>query len=79
LFALGFEQVRPLFANELRLPTHIDMDNAAGETVYAHIRQETSLIKPDGHLVPEFLLRIDGDDAWWRWSDESCPQSPPTG
>jgi hypothetical protein len=20
--------------------------------------------------VPEFLLHIDGTEAWWRWSDE---------
>jgi hypothetical protein len=29
-----------------------------------------SLAAPDGHLVPEFLLHIDGSEAWWRWSDE---------
>lgn len=25
---------------------------------------------PDGREVPEFLLHVDGEDAWWRWSDE---------
>jgi hypothetical protein len=28
-----------------------------------------------GALVPEFLLHIDGEDAWWRWSDESFTQA----
>lgn len=25
---------------------------------------------PDGRPVPEFLLHIEGADAWLRWSDE---------
>ncbi|MEV6847472.1 hypothetical protein [Actinoplanes sp. NPDC051411] len=25
---------------------------------------------PEGNEVPEFLLHIQGDEAWWRWSDE---------
>jgi hypothetical protein len=28
------------------------------------------LTYPDGRDVPEYLLHIDGDEAWWRWSDE---------
>ena len=25
---------------------------------------------PDGGHVPEFMLHMAGDKAWWRWSDE---------
>jgi hypothetical protein len=25
---------------------------------------------PDGRDVPEWLLHIDGDEAWWRWADD---------
>jgi hypothetical protein len=24
--------------------------------------------------VPGFLLHVDGEDAWWRWSDETVPR-----
>ena len=40
------------------------------EDAYHRIRVEVSLAAPDGHLVPEFLLHIDGSEAWWRWTDE---------
>ncbi len=37
---------------------------------YNAIRTVVTLRYPEGHEVPEFLLHIDGDVAWWRWSDE---------
>ena len=37
---------------------------------YENIRSEVRLCYPDGRVVPEFLLHIRGEDAWWRWSDE---------
>jgi hypothetical protein len=34
------------------------------------VADAVSLAYPDGRRVPEFLLHIDGLEAWWRWSDE---------
>ncbi|MBX6751337.1 MAG: hypothetical protein IRY85_17015 [Micromonosporaceae bacterium] len=34
------------------------------------------LRNPEGRDVPEFLLHIDGDQAWWRWSDEPFDEDP---
>ena len=66
----GFEDVRPLFAEELRLLDDIENDSAAWETAYDAIRAIIILRYPAGGEVPEFLLHVDGDEAWWRWSDE---------
>ena len=68
----NFDVLRPLFDDEVRLPQ--DDDDVAWETAYDRIRQAVSLIAPDGQAVPEFLLHIDGQDAWWRWSDEPFPR-----
>jgi len=68
----GFAEVRPLFVEELPLIDEIDSDDgAAWDAVYARIRATVRLVYPDGRNVPEFILHIDGDLAWWRWSDES--------
>jgi hypothetical protein len=66
----AFDELRPLFAEELRLLDRLDQDVEAWEAAYDRIRQEVILERPDGFAVPEFLLHIDGQDAWWRWSDE---------
>ena len=42
----------------------------AWETTYARVRAATYLVDPGGVRMPEFLLHIDGDEAWWRYSDE---------
>ena len=68
----GFDVLRPLFDDEVRLSE--DDDDVAWEAAYDRIRQAVSLIAPDGQAVPEFLLHIDGQDAWWRWSDEPFPR-----
>jgi hypothetical protein len=68
--AHGFEKVRPLFEEELRSLEHIDHDLGAWETAYESIRNTVNLLYPEGHPVPEFLLHIRGEDAWWRWGDE---------
>jgi hypothetical protein len=47
-----------------------DDDDDAWEAAYDRVRAAVSLIAPDGQAVPEFLLHIEGQDAWWRWSDE---------
>lgn len=69
----GFEALRPLFDDEVRL-SEDDDDADAWEAAYDRIRQAVGLIAPDGRAVPEFLLHIDGEDAWWRWSDEPFPE-----
>ena len=65
----GFDDVRPMFEDELRLLDQLDDHIPAWEAVYQQIRQTVTLIKPDRRAVPEFLLHIDGRQAWWRWSD----------
>jgi hypothetical protein len=39
------------------------------EEAYDEIRRRVSLVAPSGP-VPEFLLPVEGDRAWFRWSDE---------
>jgi hypothetical protein len=34
------------------------------------LRAVVSLAGPDGIAVPEYLLHVDGEQAWWRWADE---------
>lgn len=67
----GFGAVRPLFEEELRALEHIDDDLGSWQAAYDRIRRAVSLHYPDGRPAPEFLLHVDGEDAWWRWSDES--------
>jgi hypothetical protein len=72
----GFELVEPLFEDELRhLNSSLDEETDAWTQAYERIRSETSLTDPDGILVPEYLLHIAGDEAWWRWADEPFPAS----
>lgn len=69
----GFERVRPLFEEELRLLDAVDDDVDAWEAAYGQVRGAVSLAAPDGRRVPEFLLHVQGEIAWWRWSDEPFP------
>ncbi|MFJ3308888.1 hypothetical protein ACIPSA_38750 [Streptomyces sp. NPDC086549] len=64
----GFDSVRHLFVRELALAERDD-DWEQWERAYDEIRRRVSLSSPDGP-VPEFLLHIEGDRAWFRWSDE---------
>lgn len=66
----GWAEVQPLFAEELRLLDHIDDETASWEASYDAVREAVVLRYPDGEAVPEFLLHVDGQEAWWRWSDE---------
>jgi hypothetical protein len=72
----GFEDVRPLFARELELLNQLDDDVDTWESAYGAVRAAVTLKYPDGNDVPEFLLHIDGDQAWWRWSDEPFDEEP---
>ncbi len=78
----GFEQVRPLFEDELRALEHIHDDQAAWQSAYDNICRAVSLMYPAddpvsraADRVPEFLLHIDGEYAWWRWADEPFSQA----
>jgi hypothetical protein len=66
----GIEDVLPLFAEELLRLEGIDDDTESWEQAYNAIRIVVTLRDPEGNEVPEFLLHIDADEAWWRWSDE---------
>lgn len=70
----GFEDVRPLFDEELRLLDDVDNHVDAWEAAYQQVRETVTLKYPEGSDVPEFLLHIDGAEAWWRWSDEAFDQ-----
>ncbi|GGT09440.1 hypothetical protein GCM10010156_77740 [Planobispora rosea] len=43
--------------------------------VYEEIRKTLCLVAPSGP-VPEFLLSIEGGEAWLRWSDRSFDDAP---
>lgn len=66
----GFEAVASLFAEDLKLLNAAVLDVEAFEKVQNEIRRQTSLTDPDGRDVAEYLLHIEGDRAWWRWSYE---------
>ena len=70
----GFAEVRPLFDDELRWAELMDEEPERWEAAYRRVREAVSLVAPDGQPVPEFLLYIEGADAWWRWSDEPFPE-----
>lgn len=73
----AFDELRPLFVDELRLLDRLDQDVEAWEAAYDRVRREVILERPDGFAVPEFLLHVDGEEAWWRWSDEPFPRDDP--
>lgn len=66
----GFGGLRPLFAEELRLLDDIENNVDQWEAAYDEIRQSLTLLFPDGTTVPEYLLHVKNDDAWWRWNDQ---------
>jgi hypothetical protein len=65
--APAFATWKPLFDRELALMEEEDWDE--WETIVAEIRDNLLLAAPGGP-VAEFLLHIEGDRAWFRWSDE---------
>jgi hypothetical protein len=72
--APGFAEVRELFEADLRAAERVEDDDsdealAAADTAQQRIRDAVRLTYPDGADVPEFMLHVDGDQAWWRWSD----------
>jgi hypothetical protein len=69
-----FASVEPLFRAELELLNTLDDNIDEYDEAYEKIRAATTLHHPDGRAVADFLLHIDADQAWFRWSDE--PDSP---
>lgn len=72
--AIGFAEIRPLFDEEFRPLEFFDDELEQWEAAYRRIREVVRLLAPDGRPAPEFLLHIEGDDAWWRGRDESFPE-----
>jgi hypothetical protein len=69
----AFEPLRPLFQKEAQLVQALEDDDRpanAWSSAYEQVRATVHLLSPDGAQVPEFLLHIDGDEAWWRYSEE---------
>ncbi|MFF7215066.1 hypothetical protein ACFZAU_31760 [Streptomyces sp. NPDC008238] len=82
--APAFARVGPLFARELDLmqtamtaPAEDDEPWAAWEAAYAEVRRAVTLSSPSGP-VAEFLLHIEDDQAWFRWSDEPFDDDSPS-
>ncbi|MFG2127367.1 hypothetical protein ACGFNV_06140 [Streptomyces sp. NPDC048751] len=65
----AYDTVQALFARDLALLDDADEHLEEWEAAYDELRRHVSLSSPDGP-VPEFLLHIEGDRAWFRWSDE---------
>ncbi|WP_055500282.1 hypothetical protein [Streptomyces albus] len=63
----GFAEVKPWFDEVLALVESNDFERV--DAAYDRIPRELTLVSPAGP-VADFLLFIDGDDAWFRWSDE---------
>ncbi|WFE26672.1 hypothetical protein O7623_25820 [Solwaraspora sp. WMMD791] len=68
----AFAPLRPIFDAELRALRRAEdgSDDGAWDRAYQQVRAAVVLIDPAGVAVPELLLHVDGDQAWWRWSDE---------
>ena len=73
----AFDELRPLFVEELRLLDRLDQDVEAWEAAYDRVRREVILERPDAFAVPEFLLHVDGEYARWRSGDEPFPGDDP--
>ncbi|MFF0644474.1 hypothetical protein ACFYVV_12780 [Streptomyces tendae] len=70
----AYGAVRDLFVRELALVEGDGAEcRAEWEAVRAEIERRVRLVSPDGP-VAEFLLHIEGDRAWFRWSDEPFEQ-----
>ncbi|MFE4368734.1 hypothetical protein ACFRMN_10915 [Streptomyces sp. NPDC056835] len=70
----GFAAVRPLFDRELSLLDRVNEEPDAWEAAYDDVVRAVTLVSPDGP-VPEFLLHIQHDQAWFRWSDTPFPDA----
>lgn len=65
----GFEEFRPLFAEQERAVDEEDWERA--DACYARIRRALTMTFPDGGPVAEFMLQIHADGtAGWRRHDK---------
>ncbi|MEW1914820.1 hypothetical protein AB0442_41755 [Kitasatospora sp. NPDC085895] len=64
----GYPAVAPWFAETLALLEAEEHEERFDEA-YDRIAEALTLSSPEGP-VAEFLLHIDGDQVWFRWSDE---------
>ncbi|RNG36022.1 hypothetical protein [Streptomyces botrytidirepellens] len=65
----GFEEFRPLFAEQERAIDEEDWERA--DACYTQIRGALTMTFPDGSPVAEFMLHIHDDGtAGWRWHHE---------
>ncbi|MEU1132959.1 hypothetical protein ABZ383_24375 [Streptomyces sp. NPDC005900] len=64
---LAFTHVKPWFDEALANMEADDFERF--DAAYDRIPQELTLMSPSGP-VADFLLHIDGDEAWFRWSEE---------
>ncbi|WP_328414630.1 hypothetical protein OG470_20690 [Micromonospora sp. NBC_00389] len=60
----GLAEVRPLLVEELRVLNGVDEDVESWERTCEAVRNAVTLRRPEGQEVREFLLHIDGDQAW---------------
>ena len=64
-----FQEYRPLFTAELAALEREDWQEF--DRMQNAISEQRQLAYPDGREVPEFRLHVNGDEAWFRWDDES--------
>ncbi len=64
----AFAEVRPWFDAVLAL-MEAEVHDERFDAAYDPIPQALTLVSPSGP-VADFLLHIDGEEAWFRWSDE---------
>lgn len=80
----GFADFKPLFDRELELWERLcdgpgpDADDAATSyrETYDLIRSTLTLVDSGGVPAAEFLLHIDGSEAWFRWSNTPFDEAP---
>lgn len=68
-----FEQFKLLFDDELRFfEDEADFENGTWEEAYQKIEEAgLRLVDAEGKTkIEEFLLHIEGDEAWFRYSEE---------
>ncbi|MFJ5111035.1 hypothetical protein ACIQAD_10285 [Streptomyces sp. NPDC088551] len=70
----AFPALKALFDRELALLDSVNEEPDAWEAAYDDVVRAVALVSPDGP-VPEFLLHIRNDQAWFRWSDTPFPDA----
>lgn len=62
----GFWPLQLLFDREQQLARRVHRNPAAWVSAYRRVRREVRLLHPDGCVVRDFILHIDGNRARWR-------------